>query len=267
VGIAEKRPDSLRTIQGVDADRFRAIVEQLLQGQLPDGWQWVACSKNAVVAAAADAKYYYKEYLPRNQLEGVKRLVRGGRCARARKQAAVLQDLGFYTPAIVCWGRGRKNSFMITKGVGGSGFASYLRDEFHRPLHGHKLRLKRQAIREVGELVGRLHRCGIVHGDLRLGNLLMRETTAGFVYYLIDNERNKRWFRIPRKLVLKNLVQMAMLGLDIFSHADRMRCYRAYASVYPRFIGKEERRLLRDVEKVRQIRVRKTLEKRRERIR
>jgi hypothetical protein len=61
----------LRMLSSIHGDYAR-IYEQaasiLLQGELPAGWQWVPCSKDAVVAATTESPIvFYKEFLPRNK--------------------------------------------------------------------------------------------------------------------------------------------------------------------------------------------------------
>ena len=134
----------LRMLSSIHGDYAR-IYEQaasiLLQGELPAGWQWVPCSKDAVVAATTESPIvFYKEFLPRNKFEKIKAIIRGNRSKRARKQAGILNKAGLPTPKILCWCRGRKNVFLISEGFCGVGFFQYLKMNFLPPLSKEKIR-------------------------------------------------------------------------------------------------------------------------------
>lgn len=90
------------------------------------------------------------------------------------------------------------------------------------------VREKRRIISKLGELVGRLHRCGISHGDLRLGNILLRKNAGEMEFFLIDNERTRKYRKLRLRLQLKNIVQVNMFRHSITS-TDRMRFLRSYA--------------------------------------
>ena len=92
---------------------------------------------------------------------------------------------------------------------------------------GEALLEKRRLISLFGKTVGRMHAKGIFHGDLRLGNILVRKDDKGWRFFLIDNERTRKFCRLPARLRLKNLVQVNM-GRQGISNSDRMRFFRAY---------------------------------------
>ena len=241
----------IRLIPSVNGDYSR-IYEQaaskLMLGELPADWEWVPCSKNAVVVATTkNPIVFYKKFLPRNNFEKIKAIIRGNRSKRARKQAGILHKAGLPTPKILCWGRGRKNVFLISKGFDGVGFFQYLKMNFLPPLSKEKIRKKRLLLKEAGSLIGKMHSMGIVHGDLRQNNLLVKEVENGFQFSLIDNESNRKWWFIPRSQILKNLVQFSIFPDNLLSKTDLMRLYNAYAALYPRFSGIGKRFFLRNV--------------------
>ena len=226
-------------------DRAASI---LLQGELPSGWEWIPCSKDAVVAATTENPVvFYKEFLPRNNFEKIKAIIRGNRSKRARKQAGILHKAGLPTPTILCWCRGQKSVFLISEGFGGVGFFQYLKINFLPPLSKEKIRKKRLLLKEAGSLIGKMHSMGIVHGDLRQNNLLVKEVKNGFQFSLIDNESNRKWWFIPRSQILKNLIQFSIFSDNLLSKPDLMRIYNAYAAFYPRFSGKGKSFFLRNV--------------------
>ncbi|PLX50919.1 MAG: hypothetical protein C0613_02490 [Desulfobulbaceae bacterium] len=244
MGIAEKKPDTLHSICGKEADRYRPAIATLLRGELPAGWHWVPCSRDAVVAATdAEPVVYYKEFLPRGPLERVKGWLRGSRGQRACRQIDILSDAGLGSPTSLCWGRGRSNEFLLTSGFKGCGFFQFLKRHFSGPLDAGQLRRKRLLLRQAGALIGALHSHGISHGDLRQDNLLVRETEQGFAFCFIDNESNRQWRRLPRARVRTNLEQFFICSDDVLSRSDLLRLYTSYCRVYRRFQGKECRHL------------------------
>ncbi len=248
MGITEKKPDILASVHGAGAQRYSAEIKVLLQGTLPEGWQWVPCSKDTVVAATTAAPFiFYKEFLPRNPFEKIKSLVRGSRCARARQQADVLSKAGLPSPAILGWGRGRRNEFLLTAGFAGSGFFQFLTKNFYGPLSREQFHRKRRLLQAAGRLVGKLHSKGISHGDLRQNNLLVQEAAEGFAFCFIDNESNKQWRQVPVTIIIKNLVQFSICSGHVLSRSDLLRLFRAYSEAYPRFHGKGRRHLLAEV--------------------
>ncbi|MCK5508677.1 MAG: hypothetical protein KAI50_09175 [Desulfobacterales bacterium] len=241
----------IRLIPSVNGDYsriYKQAASKLMLGELPADWEWVPCSKNAVVVATTkNPIVFYKKFLPRNNFEKIKAIIRGNRSKRARKQAGILHKAGLPTPKILCWGRGRKNVFLISKGFDGVGFFQYLKMNFLPPLSKEKIRKKRLLLKEAGSLIGKMHSMGIVHGDLRQNNLLVKEVENGFQFSLIDNESNRKWWFIPRSQIFKNLVQFSIFPDNLLSKTDLMRLYNAYAALYPRFSGIGKRFFLRNV--------------------
>ena len=96
--------------------------------------------------------------------------------------------------------------------------------------------------------IGKLHNSGIVHGDLRLNNILVTENLEGnWQFSFIDNERNsEHGKRIRWRGRCRNLVQMNMTEDPSISNRDR----RMFFIEYCRTTGLSEtecRRLFRDV--------------------
>ena len=247
MAIFEKNVDTYLSINGDHARKYEHAASMLLEKKLPTGWQWVLCSKDAVVAVNHKFNVYYKEFLPRNKFEEIKSIFRGSRCERARRQADILREVGLPTPSILCWGRMRKNVFLISEGFAGVGFFQYIKMHFSPPLNKGQINKKRQLLRETGSLIGEMHSLGITHGDLRQDNLLVKETEEGFQFSFIDNERNRKWLKIPVSKVIKNLAQFSTFFDNPLSRTDLMRIYHAYAAIYPRFSGTRERFFLRNV--------------------
>jgi len=248
MGIAEKKPDTLSAIHGAQAGQYERQARLLMAGELPAGWQWISSSRDTAVAVSSSGPTaYYKEFLPRDSFEQLKALLRGDRCQRARRQADILRAAGLPTPAILCWGRGRENTFLITRDFGGIGFFQYVKKHFPPPLSPEKIKEKRLLLGKAGALIGTMHSKGIVHGDLRQNNLLVKKEGGDFRLSLIDNESNRKWPRIPRAQIVKNLAQFAIFSDNLLTRPDLLRLFHAYSKNYPRFAGGNKRKLLQMV--------------------
>jgi UDP-glucose:(heptosyl)LPS alpha-1,3-glucosyltransferase len=242
----ERARSSSIGFSGGHCGRYLPVVQSILSNRQPEGWEWVKSSRNSRVARCAGSPtVYYKEFLDRSRYEGLKALFKGSRCHRARAQSGLLLSKGFNSPAVLCWGKHKEREFMITEGIDALGLLAFAQGHWGSPLSREGLARKRAIIRKLGEEVGRLHREGIVHGDLRLNNVLVKETGKEISFYFIDNERNRSYGDIPASLVEKNLVQLGMISLSLVSLRDRLRFFRAYGEFYSRFSGNGGRDLMR----------------------
>lgn len=236
------------SIHGKYTENYIDQAMMLINGELPAGWQWVLSSQNSVVAAnTGSTKVYYKEFLPRNIFEKIKAVLYGSRSKRACKQADILLSAGLPTPEILCWGNGKKSVFIISEGFDGIGFFQYLSHNFISPLTPEKIKEKRLLLKSAGSLIGKLHQNGIVHGDLRQNNLLVKKDSDLFRFSFIDNERNRKWRYIPVSQITKNLVQFSVAADSVLSRTDLMRMFIAYKSSHPRFSVRNENKLLQKV--------------------
>jgi tRNA A-37 threonylcarbamoyl transferase component Bud32 len=179
---------------------------------------------------------YFKEYL-RRPLDRLKELFRPCRAMRAFHASGMLAEAGFLTPTIVAVGRladspSRVRSFLATEEVTGARpIYKYL---VPGPRHEgtRSLQERRELLSAIGQTIGRMHRAGIVHGDLRPGNILARKTAGRWEFFFIDNERTRKRRILCRFSRLKNLVQINMLPTGL-SRTDRMRFFHAYMLLNP----------------------------------
>ena len=235
-------------VYGALKDEYAKEVPILLRGQLPPNWEWIDSSSNTIVAKRLQpCPAYYKEFLSRSPFEKIKALFRGSRCQRAVIRGEILRQKGFHSPAVYCWGKKGHRYFMVTEGLNAVSLSTYMKKDWIPPLSGEELLAKRDLIEKLGEEVGNLHKAGICHGDLRLSNVLVDETGQGIVFYFIDNERNLLFKKIPRKLIVKNLVQINMIVIPGVSRQDRLRFFDAYCRTYDRFTAGEKMTLMAEV--------------------
>ncbi len=188
---------------------------------------------------------YYKEYIDRSLGDVLKHMVRASRARRAFRASMMLAAHGFEAPEIVALGEDRlllwiRRCFLVTLEVAGSQSLYVLLGEDSCRLGVELLRRKRNLIRTLGHTIGRLHACGIVHGDLRPGNMLARHEDGHWRLFFLDNERTRKFPWVPPVLRRKNLVQIGMFLAGV-SRADRFRFWRAYLAECPRLRPRRKR--------------------------
>ena len=236
-------------ISGPEREQYAEAVRVLLDGELPSGWEWVDSSANSIVARRLKPKpVYYKEFLSRSPFEGIKNFFRGSRCQRAIIKGEILRQRGFHSPVVSCWGKQRNRHFMISEGVDALGLGDYIGKHWQRPLLAEEISAKRRSIKKFGTTIGELHKNGICHGDLRVNNILVRETKDDVIFYFVDNERNSLFRKIPRRLIKKNLVQINMIQSPHISRQDKLRFFQAYCEAYGELNPAEKLALIQGVQ-------------------
>jgi tRNA A-37 threonylcarbamoyl transferase component Bud32 len=180
-----------------------------------------------------DKEVYFKQYLYRSVWDFIKDFVRASRAERAFKAAEMLGENGFDAPTIIAMGKFRyglyhTTNFLVTLEIEDAKqiyqfIISDLQKDSKLGTRG-----KRELIRAFGQTIGRMHAKGIFHGDLRLGNILARQEKNRWRFFFLDNERTRKFYRLPARLRLKNLVQVNMFPPAAISNTDRMRFFKEY---------------------------------------
>lgn len=208
-------------------------------GEAPCTWTPVGSSPFAEVARFEyeGRQYYYKKYLQRDWLEGIKARVLGSRAERAWRGTRLLEAHAFEAPRMIVAGWRGAACFAVTLAVaGGVSLPQYVRGLRSRAdLQADRMR--RTVAEELGRIVGRMHAKGIVHGDLRWGNILVVEDPGRLRFVFLDNERNRRYARTPKRKVLKNLVQLNFVPDGVLTRTERMRFWRAYRAEHRTLAG------------------------------
>ena len=181
---------------------------------------------------------YFKRYLWRSALDFIKHLVRPSRAKRAFKATLMLEKNGFEAPVVVAMGECKssfldRENYLATIEVEDAKQIYQFMPESTEDLTKEQLQDKRELIRAFGQTVGRMHARGIVHGDLKVVNVLARQEKKGWAFSFIDNERTKKFYRLPAWLRLKNLVQLNMYRTDALTDTDRMRFFKSYLQENP----------------------------------
>jgi tRNA A-37 threonylcarbamoyl transferase component Bud32 len=182
--------------------------------------------------------FFYKEFHNRGAKDVLKNLFGFTRGKRAFRAGQLLLQYGFLTPEPVLYGVQKtfffiRSNFLITRAVSGDRTYQYLKHHFHLPLPGDVLEEKRALLSAAGREIGRLHKAGIFHGDLRVGNIILSGRGAATRFYFIDNERTTGGRRLSEKKRLKNLVQLNMVRLPHITVTDRLRFLTAYLQENP----------------------------------
>jgi tRNA A-37 threonylcarbamoyl transferase component Bud32 len=182
-----------------------------------------------------DTGVYFKQYLSKPAWKFVKRLVCASRAKRAFEASRMLAENGFDVPAIIAMGECKsrffdRRNFLATLEVEKAKPIYQIICEGRQGLSQQQLRHRRGLIRVFGQTVGRMHAKGIFHGDLRLGNVLARHAEGGWRFFFLDNERTRKFSRLPCRLRVKNLVQVNMAPRGLFTNTDRMRFFKEYCT-------------------------------------
>ena len=183
---------------------------------------------------------YLKQYLCRSFKDILKNIFRPGRAKRSLTASILLKEYGFDSPEVIAVGEFRFGPFLlrefsITEDVADAkNICQCLGEEYPKD-RSDKIAIRKQFIRQIGELIGKMHSAGICHGDLRPGNVLVKRKDGGHRFFFLDNERTRQHKMLPMKLRLKNLVQINMLPSEMLNNTDRMRFFKSYVKFNPGF--------------------------------
>jgi tRNA A-37 threonylcarbamoyl transferase component Bud32 len=183
----------------------------------------------------SDCRYYFKRFLMRSRADVFKHLVRCSRAKRTWKGNALAAERGLGVPPTVCLIEIRERgltigSVIVTEEVQ---HTTPLRDLLSGDRGGEVVdaATRRMLATQLGEEVGRWHTAGVVHGDMRHGNILCREEAGQFSFVFVDNERTRLTSSLHERA--RNLVQLNMMSLELVPLRDRVRLWRAYVRTAP----------------------------------
>lgn len=178
-----------------------------------------------------DRVVYCKRVPPKDLLGYAKDVFRPSRARNFWLQTQRIQQLGFGGPRLIAFGERKRGpvlleSILLCEEVAN---AEPLSEHLRRIVRGPGSRAVLWSfLRQLGEFVGRMHRQGVAHGDLRVNNLLVQREGAGVRFVLLDNDRTKVFRKIPENLRLRNLCQINLIFLPGLNLSDRVRFLHAY---------------------------------------
>jgi tRNA A-37 threonylcarbamoyl transferase component Bud32 len=218
------------------ADDFPSGFESAILSdvQLPDGqrssFEKLTSSKFASVlkfSVLFRSKVYHlvlKRYLNRNFSDILKNFI-STRAARAFKAGRMLREKGFSTPVAAALCQKSFAGFVVADFIIMTEIQGCLPFyELFGELAGAE---KRALMEQFGQTVGRMHNQGFYHGDLRLGNVLTRKLNDKYEFVFLDNERTKKFNKLPMWLRVKNLVQAFMIRENM-TEAEKACFFTAY---------------------------------------
>ncbi len=225
----------LRKGYGWQDSYLEKIIQPLISDSLPQNAQYVASSQNTKCwnVPVEDSSLFIKIFNFGDIFDRLF-LLKKSRSLRAWEGSMLLLERGFSTPTLVAQGDITerfllKKTFLITNALKGSLSVYEYLDTFFKERSAKVIQKKRNFIIKMGRLIGRLHKAGIFHGDLRPGNILIVHSDNNSIFYFIDNERNRGFSKgIPQRLREKNLVQINMILMPQITFSDRMRFFKAY---------------------------------------
>lgn len=201
-----------------------------------------------------ETRLYYKWYLHRSAWDFIKHICRPSRAKRAFSAKLMLAENNFDAPNVVAVGEYRrgllhKASFLVTRAIENVKSTYELLFEDVDSRVAEQLRAKRRQIEAFGQTIGKMHENGIFHGDLRLANTLAKKGSGGWRFFFLDNERTRRFRRLPRRQRVKNLVQVNLFPPGQMSSTDRMRFFKAYAAENKMTRGSQKKLMRETLEK------------------
>lgn len=194
------------------------------------------------------ANVYLKKFLVRGRGDAIKGLFRESRAHRAWRGGLLIENEGFKAPHARCIIRPRSflagESMLVTDEIAD---AVSVRSRLTDPLNGVPAsgREREGFIRAFAHEVAAWHNAGLYHGDMRLGNILTRRTERDWEFIWLDNERARKFRRLPARKREQNLMQINMEREGV-SPADRFCFWRAYARTVHlsgRALGRTARRV------------------------
>jgi tRNA A-37 threonylcarbamoyl transferase component Bud32 len=215
---------------GIAPDTWLSTVEHLIaagdslhRSKHADTYRW----------SRAGGDVYVKVYRRYRRWTALKDWFRPTKAANVLRVSRRLTDLGFLVPRVLAIGEERRGggggrSWCATAALGGEPIADRLA-ALGSTRDATTLRAKRGLLASLGREVARLHRAGVVPGDLVPANVWIALADADLRIAFLDHDRTRigggpaSWRRARR-----NLVQLNRVVVPGMSATDRLRVYRAY---------------------------------------
>jgi tRNA A-37 threonylcarbamoyl transferase component Bud32 len=199
--------------------------------RLGENWQLIKDDQAKTVAISDDGQRIFKAFKKSGMVEAVKSIFIGDRSMRFLRGTELLLSAGLDAPKVLRQGRDAGCPFVVMDAVDGPRYIDTVFSCFHLP---EWQRARRTLIRLIAVNVGQMHKAGVVHGDLRASNVVIRGEQELHCCF-IDNERTRKPLRFERERI-RNLVQILKQDAERFTAQDRQQFITDYFSVldYPK---------------------------------
>ena len=178
---------------------------------------------------------YVKVYRRYRRWTAFKDWFRRSKAENVRRVSAALAARGFLVPTVLAVGEERgvlgvRRSWCATAALGGEPIATRVA-ALARTADATTLRAKRGLLDTLGREIARLHRDGVVAGDLVPANVWIALAAAELRIAFLDHDRTRiAAAPAPWRRTRRNLVQLNRIVLHGVTTTDRLRVYRAYAA-------------------------------------
>jgi hypothetical protein len=183
----------------------------------------------------ADRDIYIKWFFRKSWLASLKAVFAGSLAACCYKAEMMMAQNGFDVPVTIAIGESwsgpfHSESFSVTIGIENTTRAiDIARQARHFKTH-EQIAGFQDLTRNFGITIGKMHANGIVHGDLRFGNVLFKPEGASWRFFFIDNARTQKSMLLHPWLRVKNLVQLNLSTYGLLRRTDRMRFFIEYCN-------------------------------------
>ena len=253
------RNKALHKIEGSAPTGSEPPVARML-GEL----QEIASSQHSHVCKAVlnnggeSLSVYFKGMDFKSPRDAIKQQFSKSRAIKAFEAELLLQSLGFDTPTTLLTGWRQRLFFKDSFFTLSAALSDY--NDLYTTvaqLGEQSSSQKRDFIKQLATTIARMHRENVGHGDLRAGNIMCKYSEE-WRFSLIDNERTRKYRKLPERIRIKNLVQLNLLISPVINTSDRQRFFDNYSllcygqinrSLLTKVINKTRKRLKSMLEK------------------
>jgi hypothetical protein len=206
-------------------ERLAAVGGSMHRSKHADTYRW----------ARSGGDVYVKIYRRYRRWTAIKDWFRPSKAENVRRVSVALTAAGFLVPRVLAAGEERtafgvRRSWCATAALGGEPIATRIA-ALAATGDRATLRAKRGMLATLGREVARLHRTGVVAGDLVPANVWIALATGELRIAFLDHDRTRIMTTpVPWRRARRNLVQLNRVVLRGVTTTDRLRVYRAYAA-------------------------------------
>jgi tRNA A-37 threonylcarbamoyl transferase component Bud32 len=225
------RQNSCGKVVFADADARALLAGREAELCRPDPGTWARVKRNdsrSVYRGRIDGQdVFLKHFHGRTWLHRLRRLLGRSDALRELQFSQYLSDHGVRTVRALAASAGGGVDWLLTRAVTPAVSA----DAWHQSRLAEGIvgrRRIQQLTVALADLIGRMHRAGVVHWDLHGGNILVPEGRDGLPPVLMDLHRMHRRCCLSRRLVAANLAQLYHDRCQFTTRTERLRFLKHY---------------------------------------